>query len=130
MLGLIEKQIKLKKIIITWFTENERLLLYIVGVVIIASLSFVFGILKGVGLSQKPITIMRQKNPPVIITKKCKSENIALNQKDCVFVGSMKGKKYYPPSCSYAKRISKENLRCFKSEEEATGKGYEKSTSC
>ncbi len=130
MLNLKELYIKLKKIITEGFLEHEQSFIYFVGIVIVASLSFVFGILKGVGLSQKPITVMRPQNPPVVITKECEVQNTVLKQKDCVYVGSVKGKKYYPPSCSYAKKISKENLRCFTSDEDAIKKGYEKSTSC
>jgi len=133
MLKLIEMQIKLKKLrklAVNWFLEYEQLLIYLVGIIIVASLSFVFGVLKGTGLSQEPITVMRPQSAPVVITEKCESEDIVLKQKDCIYVGSTKGKKYYPPSCSHAKRISKENLRCFTSDEDAIGKGYERSTSC
>ncbi len=133
MLSLKELQIKLKKVrklIIDWFLEYEQPLIYLVGIIIVASLSFVFGVLKGTRLSQKPVTVMRPQNPPVVITKECEVQNTVLKQKDCVYVGSVKGKKYYPPSCSYAKKISKENLRCFTSDKDAIEKGYEKSTSC
>lgn len=133
MVSFRELRIKLKRLqrsVVNWFLENEKLLLYLVGIVVVASLSFVFGTLKGAGLSQKPITVMRPESAPVVITEKCEQENTVLKQKDCVYVGSIKGKKYYPPSCSHAKRISKENLRCFTSDKDAIDKGYERSTSC
>jgi len=101
-----------------------------VGVIIIASLSFIFGVLKGAGLSQEPITVMRPQSAPVVVVRECEQDVNILKQKDCIYVGSMKGRKYYPPSCSYAKKISKENLRCFTSDKDATDKGYTKSTSC
>jgi len=133
MLRLIEIRLKLKKLrksIISWFLEYEQLLIYLVGAIIITSLSFVFGVLKGAELSQEPITVMRPQSAPVVVVKECENDINILKQKDCIYVGSVKGRKYYPPSCSYAKKISKENLRCFTSDKDATDKGYTKSTSC
>ncbi|MBI4127516.1 MAG: hypothetical protein HY459_00445 [Parcubacteria group bacterium] len=40
------------------------------------------------------------------------------------YVGSRNSNKYYPPTCSYAKRISPENQLWFESEEEAKAAGY------
>lgn len=114
-----------------WLRKNEKMLIYGAGLVIISLLCFVFGVLKGTGLSQEPITVMRPASEPVILTSASEdTESTTLTPEECKFVGSVKGSKYYPPSCSYAKKIAKENLRCFKSEQDAKEKGYEKTTSC
>jgi micrococcal nuclease len=39
-------------------------------------------------------------------------------KQNCLYVGSKKSDKYYPPECKWAKRIKPENLICFKSEKE------------
>ena len=116
--------------IIIWLQYHEQQLLGIIAVSILVPLSFVFGALKGAELSQEPIIVMRPQSAPIVIRENSTQEVNILKQKDCIYVGSTKGKKYYPPSCSFAKRISKENLRCFVSDEDAIDKGYEKSTSC
>ncbi len=131
MLSWKEMQLKINKLrksLVNWFSENERQILLIIGFVVVAVLSFVFGTLKGAGITQSPIIVEKPINAPVIIKEIC--ENSVLTQKDCIYVGSVKGAKYYPPDCSYAKKISKENLRCFKSDAEAIEKGYKRSTSC
>lgn len=114
-----------------WLRDYEKRLLYSVGIVIVGFSCFVFGVLKGAGLSHEPLTVLRPTSPPIVVA--CESAEDAaskLTVADCKFVGSIKGKKYYPPSCSYAKNIAKENLRCFTSEEDAEAKGYERTTSC
>jgi len=116
--------------IVVWLQNHEKQLLGIIAVSVLVPLSFVFGTLKGAKLSQEPIIVMRPQSAPIVIKENSTQENNILKQKDCVYVGSIKGKKYYPPSCSFAKRISKENLRCFASDKDAIDKGYEKSTSC
>ena len=113
---------------INWFLKYEKQLLLIIGFVIIALLCFVFGLLKGAQLIQKPILVTKPLGEPVIIKEVC-NENL-LDATNCIYVGSIKGTKYYPPSCSFAKKISKENLRCFESDKDAQAKGYTRSKSC
>jgi hypothetical protein len=114
-----------------WIRSHEKHLVYGGGVVAIGVLCFVFGVLKGAELSQEPITIMRPHSAPITLPCEASGEEAAgITAEECKFVGSIKGKKYYPPSCSYAKNISKENLRCFTSDADAQEKGYERSTSC
>ena len=47
-----------------------------------------------------------------------------------MFVASSRGKKYYPIWCSAAKSLSPANKIYFNTEDEATAKGYTKSSSC
>ncbi|MCA9364478.1 MAG: hypothetical protein KC736_01145 [Candidatus Moranbacteria bacterium] len=59
------------------------------------------------------------------------TQEVASTEKtSCLYVGSKNSDKYYPPSCSFAKRIKPENLMCFQSDEEAQKKGYKRSSSC
>ena len=116
----------------SWVTQHERQIVYGGGLIIVSVLCFVFGVLQGRGLSAKPITVMRPLSEPIILP--CVAEDdedsYELTIGDCKYVGSVKGTKYYPPSCSYAKNIAKENLRCFTSDDDAIKKGYQRSTSC
>ncbi len=114
--------------IINWFLEYEKQLLLLIGFIIVGLLSFVFGTLKGAELVQEPIIVTKPIGEPIVIKEVC--ANDIITAKDCIYVGSTKGTKYYPPSCSFAKKISKENLRCFKSDKDAQDKGYTRSSSC
>ena len=121
-----------KKNIILWWEEYEQHILYVIGFITIAVGSFLFGLMYKNTFAQAPIVVYRPENPPVVIEKEVSEENLntGIAEKDCKYVGSIKGTKYYPPSCSYAKKIAKENLRCFVSDEDAINKGYQRSTSC
>ncbi len=48
----------------------------------------------------------------------------------CAYVGSKNSDKFYPPNCSYAKRIKPENVVCFATMEEALAEGRTQSTGC
>ncbi len=131
MLKLNSFLVQLKKIIaniVFWFVTHEKQILLLIGFIVIALLSFVFGVFKGAELVQSPIIVNKPIGEPIIIKEICANDIITASE--CIYVGSIKGAKYYPPSCSYAKKISKENLRCFKSDEDAIAKGYTKSTTC
>jgi hypothetical protein len=120
-----------KKNLILWWMEHEQHILYAIGFVTITVGSFLFGAIHKNTFAQAPIVVYRPQNPPVVIAQKPEeNENGNLTAADCKFVGSIKGTKYYPPSCSYAKKITKENLRCFTSDEDAQNKGYQRSKSC
>jgi len=111
--------------------SHESQLLCIIGFGVIAVLSFVFGALHSTTFEQAPIIVHQPESPPVVITQRSDQDAVLdITAKDCMYVGSIKGKKYYPPSCSYARKIAKENLRCFISDQDAVDKGYKKSTSC
>lgn len=123
------------KNLIGFLIKNEHKIVLVVGIILIGLVSFTFGIMKGKGISQKPTIISLAENPPVVINS---NELSSLEEKNmigeslstCIYVGSKKGSKYYPPDCSYAKNINPDNLRCFYSDEDAIEKGYTKSTSC
>lgn len=123
------------KNLIGFLVKNEQKIVLVVGIILIGLVSFTFGMMKGKGISQEPTIISLAENPPVVINS---NESNSLEEKNmigeslstCIYVGSKKGVKYYPPDCSYAKNINPDNLRCFSSDEDAIKKGYTKSTSC
>ena len=116
-----------------WIVARER---YIVtGVVAVAAIaaSFFFGFYSGASQREgPPVTVVRAAALPVVQHDgEGKSTPAAtLTARDCVFVGSAKVTKYYPPTCAYAKNIEKKNLRCFRSEKQAQEEGYTRSQSC
>ncbi|MCK4635391.1 MAG: hypothetical protein KAT32_00870 [Candidatus Moranbacteria bacterium] len=120
--------------LVSFFVKNERRIVVGFGIFLITLISFTFGIMKGKGISQEPLVISMPEVPPVIINS---SESSAEEKNKigevlttCIYVGSKKGSKYYPPTCSYAEKIISENLRCFSSDEDAVNKGYTKTSSC
>lgn len=125
------------KNLISFFARSEKKIVLGGGIFLIILLSFTFGIMKGRGIAQEPLVISLPDNPPIVIDS---TETLEQNIEElskikeiegaCIYVGSSKGSKYYPPTCSYAKKVSPENLRCFSSDEDAIEKGYTKSTSC
>jgi methylphosphotriester-DNA--protein-cysteine methyltransferase len=57
-------------------------------------------------------------------------KNALSGQTNCAFVGSKNSNKFYPPTCSYAKRIKPENVVCFATSQEALAQGRTASTGC
>ncbi len=113
------------------FIAKERIILIFLGYIVIAAMFFLFGVFKGVEISPQPIVIHEPHPDSTVIQKNCQEDaDLVISQDNCIYVGSIKGAKYYPPSCAYAKNIAKENLRCFISDQDALDKGYTKSTSC
>lgn len=55
------------------------------------------------------------------------SSSVGVN---CAYVGSKNSNKFYPPTCSYAKRIKPENIVCFATAQEAISQGRTASTGC
>lgn len=121
--------------LLNFFIENEKRIVLGFGVLLIALVSFTFGMMKGQGISQDPMIVSIPENPPVVVNSDDSMSKEAKNIAGeiiatCVYVGSKKGSKYYSPTCSYAKKINAENLRCFSSDKDALDEGYVKSTSC
>lgn len=116
--------------------------------VLIAGISFEVGYIKGKGQKASSLVIEEAPECPKIgleeqdnatmesdsslASKKLAGANLApiQNMQKCQFVGSKNSDKYYPPTCSYAKRIKPENLACFQTEAEALAEGRARSTGC
>ncbi|MFH0969609.1 MAG: hypothetical protein V1804_03825 [Patescibacteria group bacterium] len=134
--------LKIKQV---WLKYEQKIVL-LFGLILVAAISFQFGILKGEKW-QKPALIIEKPaqyaNTPSSPQDSQKTQNLTLGEvstkigeeapktsTSCSFVGSKNSDKYYPPSCSYAKRIKPENKVCFGSEAEAQKKGYQRAASC
>ena len=125
-----------------FFLKNEQKIVLIVAFCLVSAISYEFGVLQGQKWQQKPLIIEK----PVNISEEQKTLNSAnyepsgtvlgatsqttvdntgspSNMAKCAYVGSKNSNKFYPPTCSYAKRIKPENVVCFKSAEEAIGQG-------
>jgi hypothetical protein len=126
-----------------WLKYEPKIILGI-GFILVAMLAFEAGALKGQNWQKDPLVIEK----PVVAgesQEKTQNSSQTLNlglketstpsqasnttpsntAQNCAFVGSKNSNKYYPPSCSYAKRIKPENLVCFKDAAEAQGRGYQ-----
>jgi hypothetical protein len=122
--------------------KHEQKIVLVIAFCLISAVSYEFGVLQGQKWQQKPLVIEKPAN----ISDEQKSSNLgnyepsgtvkavtsqvaasntgsATNMANCAFVGSKNSNKFYPPTCSYAKRIKPENVVCFKSAEEAIGQG-------
>ncbi len=110
----------------------------VVAFCLISAISFGFGTLQGQKWRQEPLIIEKPANIPLEAKtaqieaqetlqtqKQVLGSNISVstNIASCAFVGSKNSNKFYPPTCSYAKRIKPENVVCFKTAEEAIGQG-------
>ena len=132
-----------------FFLKHEQKIVLVVAFCLISAISYEFGALQGQKWQQKPLIIEKPAN----ISEEQKSSNLGNSEPSgtvlgatsqttvsntgsavnvanlpagkagCAFVGSKNSNKFYPPTCSYAKRIKPENIVCFKSAEEAIGQG-------
>lgn len=133
---------KKRKFISSWFFKNERNIIFGLALFLVATFSFELGILTGSKDTDKTLII---EKPAVSLAQIKKEAGMVeegvvagveteavkndgrektVSQSQCAFVGSKNSDKYHLPSCSYAKRIKSENIVCFKSKEDAEGRGY------
>jgi hypothetical protein len=124
-----------------FFLKHEQKIVLIIAFCLVSAISFEFGMLQGQKWQQKPLVIEK----PINTSEGQESPNSAnsgasgtaqasvsqvsavgsqtTNSTNCAFVGSKNSNKFYPPTCSYAKRIKPENLVCFKTAQEAIAQG-------
>lgn len=128
-----------------WLKYEQKVIL-VLAFALVAILAFEAGILKGEKWQKPPLVIEKPAECPNTrdgaqdspkaqnLTPQAVSNTIGeatpTSPKNCPFVGSKNSNKYYPPSCSFAKRVKPENLVCFKDEKDAESKGYIKSAAC
>ncbi len=119
--------------------------------IFVAIISFVGGMMTHSALATTPLVVeydaacvqytqerrLQKRQPEQIqdkqsVTAQIKTKNNSARQTkgQCMYVGSKRSTKYYPPTCRFAKRIAPENLRCFTSDEDARAKGYVRSRAC
>ncbi len=101
-------------------------------IVATGAVAFILGAVSSNTWQQAPIVVERGEVSIVQSNTNNDNSNNKLKEsaKKCALVGSRNGTKYYPPTCSHARRISPKNLRCFATEDDAKNAGYTRSTSC
>lgn len=142
-----------------FFKQNEADIILIIGIVLIALISFGAGWLMGnkktlnndsvsgiINNDKVSVEEMAPENKETIQPTTNQSENIVSSQKttsvnnqqtntssqnsQCKYVGSKNSDVYHLPECSGAQRIKEENKRCFSSKEEAEKSGYRPAANC
>lgn len=128
---------KIKGFVAEW---QDKIVL-IVGVILIALISFGLGMLYNREISKEPIIIEEPIQHRTVDSQEKKPNNAAENsaadaqkqinepQTEAV-VASRNGTKYHLPSCPGAKQIKPENKITFSSPQEAEAAGYEPASNC
>lgn len=133
-----------------WIDHESRIVLA-VGLVLVAVISFEFGYVQGKTGKIAPVVIEKpaespktgqgetddaimepgiQKSEKALKTADQAPSNPSTSPKNCAYVGSKNSNKFYPPTCSYAKRIKPDNVVCFATAQEALSQGRTQSTGC
>lgn len=135
----------MKENIINLLKTHETKIVIFLGFLLVAGLSFEAGFLQGKKAPVSPLIIEKApqdlKNEPqttqdiqttkgAITTKDTTNKEILTLPQNCTYVGSKNSDKYHLPSCQWAKRIKAENMVCFSSIEDATGKNYQPDKGC
>lgn len=139
-MGLFTEKIK------KFFSENEFRLILIAGFILVASISFESGYLRGKSVQRSPIIIENssrslKNEQEAIVNDKAASSTTQQNsasseaklepeKKACAYMGSKNSDKYHLPTCRWAKQIKQENIVCFSSVEDATAAGYQPDKGC
>lgn len=126
-----------------WLKRHEQQVVFSLALVLVGILAFEAGVVFGRSEQSPPLVIEKPAMPAVAgdTTQRAQSdvpgtesakissttEKSGLTEKSahCRFVGSRNSDKYHHPECSFAKRIKRENIVCFASEEDAKAKGYQ-----
>ena len=137
------KKLKITKIL-KWLERNEEKIVFALGAFLIAVISFEFGVLQGQKWQRDPLIIkgaeklsvetnkvgntekriVAEKKDPASEEYVAKKNNDFVNDKECLFVGSKKSKKYHKKNCRFVSRIKAENKICFKNRNDAERQGY------
>lgn len=137
-----------------FWAKYETKIVLSAGMLLISAISFEFGMMQGKKWQSSPLIIekvvqaqnsasqegsasqsgtqnLTQEAKKLIIGTSTQSDSSAAPiATSCAYVGSKNSNKFYPPSCSYAKRIKPENVVCFATAEEAISQGRTASTGC
>lgn len=133
--------------------QNEAKIALVFGFILVAAISFEFGLIQGKSGQDKPLMVEKpvvsqnlSQNAPSETASQAQNsaqdakfslsgtdtqpQNIVAGTQDCAYVGSKNSNKYHLPTCHFAKLIKPENLVCFKSAQDAQSKGYQPDKSC
>lgn len=141
-----DKISKIKKV----FIENEDKIILVIGIILVAVISFGAGRLSIEFQSSEPIVIEDSKisffketlndnqttknfQPSNVLGEQTKNSETKIQtseKKTGKFVGSVKSNKFHFPDCPYAKKIKDENEIWFDSIEDAEKQGYVAAKCC
>ena len=139
--------------IIVFLEKYEAKIVISIGMILVSVISFESGLIQGKKSQSNPLVIEKvaqaqendlqgcsialpadQNSTPeakkLVIGASTQSKIQATEQANCAYVGSKNSDKFYPPTCSYAKRIKPENIVCFANAQEAIVQGRTASTGC
>lgn len=132
--------------ITSFFKLHEPKIALFIGFVLVAVLSFEFGLIQGKKSQESPLIIEKPAASQNITTQdpsangpeaqktaqetKAVLESANTPASACAFVGSKNSNKYHVPTCHFAKLIKPENLICFADTLAATTKGYQPDKGC
>ena len=124
------------RIIREWFARDHTRLALGIGIFSAGLAGYSLGILRDKAMHETPLVMSivppqeisvpqvlgdTAKEVPAVITN---TQNIAIPEGKCAFVGSKNSTLYHLPTCAPAKRIKETNKVCFASKEAAEAKGY------
>lgn len=125
-----------------WLKYEPKIIL-IFAFVLVATLAFQAGVLKGQNYQKSPLIIEKSAeciNTPDTSKEAQKTQNLTsqglsntigeTTPQSCQFVASKNSDKYHKTACSWAKRIKEENKICFGNEQEAISKGLKQAGCC
>jgi len=133
--GFFVKMAILRKKGFLWLKRNEKSLIFFFALLLSSTLAFEIGFFAGSGGGKSETLVVervREDCPtfPLVlpnsgVVQGVNTSSSESKQENCLFVGSVNSDKYHSPTCSYAKRIKPENIRCFSSVQEAVLAGYQ-----
>ncbi len=129
-----------------WLKYGDKIIL-VIGVVLIAGVSFEAGFLKGQKNQKESIIVNQPACAPCLKAEEGNSADINNNNpqqnnqsktetqlntdnQKCAFVASKNSNKYHLPTCQWANKIKPENRICFSSVQEAQNRGYQPAKCC
>jgi len=129
-----------------FFKRNEVKIALLTGFLLVAAISFEFGLIQGKKSQISPLVIEKAARAQDLGTQvapasapeasktapdaKISPASAKTPPADCAFVGSKNSNKAYAPACHFAKLVKPENLVCFKSADEAQAQGRQLNTEC
>lgn len=131
-----------------WLKYEEKIIL-VIGIILVAAVSFEAGFLEGQRNKQESIIVNKvacapcPENEAVATnansesksspsqTSQIKIDNQLPNDSQkCAFVASKNSNKYHFATCQFAQKIKPENKICFPSADEAITRGYQGAKCC
>lgn len=124
----------MKDRMLQWFHEYGERLGLLLGVLLVAALSFEAGYFSHGMKSEGMITVTLAPVPianvapavagDAVVVSEIESGASPTKHTECPYIGSKNSNKYHLASCAVAKRIKPENRLCFASQTEAEKRGY------